>query len=228
MLVVSSSVGMLYGILCNSTNLGPTVTLDSVLVVSVSGLEKGLVSTSTSGNNTDLGTDSRGHSLLSSRWETKTGSTLVLIVRYNNSECSGSAGESTTITNLCLNVTDDGSLRYRGKGENISYSEGGLLSAVNVLSSVHTLGGEHELVVPLVTVSVQELYLSNGCSATRVVEDLLNNSLDISVLLGVVNVTKLDGSLTGAGMSLENGGLTLPLCLWITRGDKNVLFQYKY
>jgi len=219
MLVISSSMGMLYGILSNSTNLGPAITLDGVFVVGISGLEKGLVGTSTSGNNTDLGTDTRRNSLLSSRWKTKTGGSLVLIVGYNYSEGSGSTGESTTVTNFGLNVTDDGSLRYGGNGKDISYSEGGLLSAVNVLSSVHTLGGEHELIVPLVTVGVQELNFGNGGSTTRVVKDLLYNSLDVSVLLGVIDVTKLDSSLTVKGMSLENGGLTLPLCLWITRGD---------
>ena len=44
-------------------------------------------------------------------------------------------------------------------------------------------------------------------------EDLLHDTTDVSTTFGVVDGSKLDGSLTGAGVSLEDGGLTLPLCL---------------
>jgi hypothetical protein len=213
MLVISSSMGMLYGILSNSTNLRPTVTLDSVLVVSGTSLEKGLISTSTSSNNSDLSTNSRGNSLLSSRRKAKTGGSLIVIVGNNNSKGSGSTGESTTVTNLSLNIAHNGSLRHRGKRKNISYGKSSLLSAVNVLSGVHTLSSEHEFIVPLETVSVKELNLGNGCSSTRVVHDLLDDSTDVSVLLSIVDSAKLDGTLTGTRVRLEDGGFTLSLCL---------------
>lgn len=44
-------------------------------------------------------------------------------------------------------------------------------------------------------------------------DDLLDDSLDVSVFLGVVNGAEFDGSLTGAGVGFEDGGFTLPLRL---------------
>jgi hypothetical protein len=56
-LVVTTSVRMLDWILGHTSYLWPAVTLDSVLVVGVTGLEKGLVGTATSSNDTNLSTD---------------------------------------------------------------------------------------------------------------------------------------------------------------------------
>jgi len=56
-LMVTTTVGMLYGVLGNTTNLGPAVALDGILVVGTACLEEGLVGTATAGDDTDLGTD---------------------------------------------------------------------------------------------------------------------------------------------------------------------------
>jgi hypothetical protein len=55
-LVVSSSVGMLDGVHGNTTNNGPSVLLDSELVVSTSSLQDGLIDTSSTSDDTDHGT----------------------------------------------------------------------------------------------------------------------------------------------------------------------------
>mmetsp|Transcript_22499 Transcript_22499/g.37052 ORF Transcript_22499/g.37052 Transcript_22499/m.37052 type:complete len:312 (+) Transcript_22499:1157-2092(+) len=212
-LVVTSSEGMLHGVLSNTTNLGPAVTLHGVLVVGTSSLKQRLVGTSTSGNNTDLGTDIGLDSLLSSRRKAETGGSLVLIVGDDNSEAARSTGKSTTVTNLGLNVAHNGTLGHLAQRKNISNGQGGLLSAVDELTGVHTLSSNHKLSVPLVTVSIQELDLGNGSTTTRVVHDVLDNTTDVSTTFSVVDGTKLHGSLAGADVSLEDGGLTLPLCL---------------
>mmetsp|Transcript_11239 Transcript_11239/g.24792 ORF Transcript_11239/g.24792 Transcript_11239/m.24792 type:complete len:214 (-) Transcript_11239:30-671(-) len=206
---------MLHRILSHSPNLGPAVPLNGVLVVGTSSLEEGLIGTSTSGDNSDLGTDVGRDGLLSSRGKTETGGSLVLIVRDDNCEASRSTGEGTTVTDLGLNVADDGSLGHLLQRKNISAVQGSLLTTVNELSSVHTLGRNHKLSVTLETVSVQELNLSNGSSPTRIMENLLHNAADVSTTLGVVDGTELDGSLTGAGVCLEDGGLTLSLGLYV-------------
>jgi hypothetical protein len=46
---------MLHRILGHTTNLGPAVTLDSILVVGTSSLEKWLIGTSASRHDTNLG-----------------------------------------------------------------------------------------------------------------------------------------------------------------------------
>lgn len=120
MLVVATTVRVLYGVLCHTTNLGPAIALDGVLVVGPSGLEQGLVGTTTTGDNTNLRPDSRGDRLFTTRWEAETGGALVLVVRHDNGKGSRAAGKGSTITALGLNVADDGPLRNHVEGEDVS------------------------------------------------------------------------------------------------------------
>jgi hypothetical protein len=68
MLMVTSSMRMLHGILGYSTNLGPAVALDGIFVEGTSGLQQRLVGTASSGDDTNLGTDTGRNSLLTTRW----------------------------------------------------------------------------------------------------------------------------------------------------------------
>ena len=213
MLMVTTTVGMLYGILGNTTNLRPAVTLDGILMVGTAGLEEGLVGTATSGDDTDLGTDVGGDSLLATRGEAKAGGALLIVVRNDNSETAGATGEGTTVTDAGLDVADDGTLGDGPEGQDIADIESCLLTAVNELSGVHALGGDEELSVTLVAVGVKELDLGDRSATTGIVDDLLDNSTDVAVLLGVVDGTELHGTLAGADVSLEDGGLALALGL---------------
>jgi len=212
-LVVTSSVGMLHGVLGYTTNLGPAVALDGILVVGTSGLQQWLVGTTSSGDDTNLGTDGGGDGLLSSGWKSELGGSLFLVVGDDNGIGTRGTGKGTTVTTLGFDVANDGSLGHRVQGEDVSAGQGRLLSAVNELSGVHTLGTEEQFVVLLVSVGVVELDLADGGSSTGVVNDLLDGSLDVTLLLGKVERSELDGSLAGAGVRLEDGGLTLSLCL---------------
>ena len=212
-LVVTTTVGMLYGVLSNTTNLGPAVALDGVLVVSTTSLEKRLVGTSTTGNNTNLSTDVGLDGLLTSGGKTKTGGALVLIVGDNDSEAARTTGEGAAITDLGLDVADDGTLGDGGKRKDVSYIKGGLLTTVDELAGVHALGGDDELSITLVTVGVEELNLGDGSTTTGVMNDLLDDTTDVAMLLGVVDGTKLRSTLAGTGVRVEDGGLTLTLGL---------------
>lgn len=213
MLVVTSSVGMLYGVLSYTTNLRPAVALDGVLVVGTSGLQQRLIGTATSGNNTNLGTDGGRDSLLSSGWKSKLGGSLLFVVGDNNGVGTRAAGECTTVSELGLDVADNGSLRDRSQRQDVTAGKAGLLSAVDELSAVHTFGTEEQFVVSLVSVLVQELNTADRGTSTRVVHDLLDGSSDVTLLLGIVERSKLARSLSGAGVRLEDGRLTLSLCL---------------
>ena len=213
MLVVTSSVGMLYGVLSYTTNLRPAVALDGVLVVGTSGLQQRLIGTATSGNNTNLGTDGGRDGLLSSGWKSKLGGSLLFVVGDNNGVGTRAAGECTTVSELGLDVADNGSLRDRSQRQDVTAGKAGLLSAVDELSAVHTFGTQEQFVVSLVSVLVQELNTADRGTSTRVVHDLLDGSSDVTLLLGIVERSKLARSLSGAGVRLEDGRLTLSLCL---------------
>mmetsp|Transcript_17536 Transcript_17536/g.24365 ORF Transcript_17536/g.24365 Transcript_17536/m.24365 type:complete len:234 (-) Transcript_17536:20-721(-) len=213
MLMVTTTMGMLYGILCHTTNLGPAVTLDTVLVVGISSLQKGLIGTSTSSDDTNLGTDIGGDSLLTSRRQTKTSGSLIFVVGDNDSKGTGSTGKGTTVTNLGFDVADNGTLGDRGERQDVSNSQGGLTSTVDELTSVHTLGTKQKFRVTLVTVGVQELNLGHGGTTTGIVHNVLDDTTNVTALLRIVQRTKLDGTLTGTGVGCENRPLTLSLNL---------------
>jgi hypothetical protein len=217
--MVTSSERVLYGVFSYTTNLGPAVTLDGILVVCTSSLEQRLISSTSSSDNADLSTNCGRNGLLSSRRKSETGGSLVFIVGDNNGKGTRASGKSTTISLLGLNVADNGSLRDDLQRKNISDSQGGLLSTINELASVHTLSADEKFVVSLVTVSIQELDLGKRSSSTGVMNDLLDNSTDISLLFGIVQSSELDSTLSGSGMRLENSGLTLTLGLQSTRKE---------
>jgi hypothetical protein len=221
MLMITSSKGMLHWIFGHTTHLGPAVTLDGVLVVSTSSLEKGLIGTATSGNNTDLCSDTRWDGFLSTRRQTQTGGSLIFVVSDDNSKGTTASCKTSTVSSLGFDVTDDGSFRDARKGQDISDSQSSLLSAVYELTSVHTLGTDEEFSITVVVVCVQELNLGNGGTSARVVQDFLDHTANVTFLFSKVQRTELDGTLAGARVRLEDGGLTLTLSLWIWKEKKD-------
>jgi len=204
---------MLHRVLGHTTNLRPTVPLYSILVVGTSGLQERFVGSATSSNNTNLGTDLGAHSFLTTRWETQTGGTLVVVVRDDNSEATRPTGKGSSIADFGFDIAHNGSLRYLLEGKNVTASQGSLLPAVNELASVHALRGNHEFSVTLVAVCVQELNLGHRSSTSRIVEDLLDDTTDIAATFGVVDGTKFDSTLASADVRLEDGGFTPSLGL---------------
>jgi hypothetical protein len=83
-LVITTTKGMLHGILGHTTNLGAAIALDGVLVKGATGLEERLVGTTALGDNTNLRADGRRNSLFPTREQTKASCALFIIVRHNN------------------------------------------------------------------------------------------------------------------------------------------------
>merc|ERR1712151_1467303 len=133
-LMVTTTMRMLDGIHRNTSNLRPAVSLDLVLVVSVTSLEKRLIKTTTTSNNTDHSTASGRNGLLDTRRKLDAG-LVVITVGDDGGVVTRSTSEHTTVSSLALNVAD-GKL--------------GLVTAVNKLSSVHALSSNEEFLLELV------------------------------------------------------------------------------
>jgi hypothetical protein len=221
MLMVTSTVRMLHGILGYTTNLGPVITLDGILVVGTSGLEQGLVGTTSTGNNTNLGTHGRRNRFLSTRRKTQTGCSLFFIVSDNNSKGARASSKGTTVATLGFNVADNGTFGDSVQGQDVTDGQGSLLSAVNKLSRVHAFGTQEVFGVSLIPVSVQKLNPGDGSTTTRVVQDFLDNTANVTFLFGIIQRTELDGTLARTHMGLEDGGFTLTLCLLVVVGEEN-------
>lgn len=83
-------------------------------------LEQGLVDPSSSSNDANSGTGSSGHGLLSTTGQTDAGLVVVRRVSDDGGVVSGCAGKSTTVTDLLLNVADDGTLGALTYGDDVS------------------------------------------------------------------------------------------------------------
>ncbi len=138
-LMVSSSVGMVDGVHSNTTSLGPRVALDAVLVVSTTGLQQGLVNTTTSSNDTNGGTSGREDDLLGTGGELDAGLAIIGVVANDGGVTTGGTGESTTVTDGLLNVADNGTLGHGAQRKDVTDVQGSLLTAVDELTSVGTL-----------------------------------------------------------------------------------------
>lgn len=161
-LVVTTTVRVVDGVHSHTTSAGPRVPLDLELVVSTTGLEQGLVDTSTAGNDTDGGTRGRGDGLLGTGGETDTRGLAVGVVANDGGVVTRGTGERTTVTGLLLDVADDGTFGERREGENVGNVESGLLTAVDELAGGETLGSDEGLDTGAVLVRVTEGNLGKG------------------------------------------------------------------
>ena len=212
-LVVTSSVGMLHRILRDTTNFRPAIALHRVFVVSSSSLEKGLVGTSSSSYNSNLSTDCRWDCLFASRRKAETSGSLVLIVCDHNREGTTGACKRTTVAKLGFYIANNRSLGHAVQRQDVPNSQGSLLPAVDELTGVHAFRAQKEFGVSFIAVGIQELDFRNRSSTTRVVDNVLNDTPNVSMLLSIVQWTEFHGTLACSYMGLENGGFTLTLRL---------------
>ena len=85
-LVVTTIVGVINGVSCDTTNLGPLVALGPVLVAGTAGLGDGLVHTASTGDDADHGTAVRVHGLARAGGELDTGHGFIIDMRNSRDE----------------------------------------------------------------------------------------------------------------------------------------------
>lgn len=210
-LMVTTTVGMVDGVHSHTSGLGPRVSLDLVLVEGSAGLEQGLVDSSTTGNNTNDTSGGRRNNLLGSGGELDSGLTLVNVVANNDNVVTGGSANGTSVTGVLLNVGENGTLGDGAERENVTDVQGSLLTGVDELASVDTLVGNEGLGSLLVLVRVSEDNLGKGSTSTGVMDNLLDNTSDVSVSLGVIEISELGSTLSQTGVGGEDGASTLSL-----------------
>jgi hypothetical protein len=220
MLVVTTTVRMLHRVHGNTSNLRPAVTLDSVLVVGATSLQHRLVNTTTSSNDTD-GTTAIGlDGLLGTRWESDTSGVGFRVVCDDGSVVTRSASKLTSVTRALLNVGDDATFRKSLKRQTVSDLQLGLLTAVHELTGVETLNGDEVQVVLSELVDLAELDLGERGTTSGIVNDVFDDTLDVSITLGVIKRTKLGSSLPVGIVGFENRSTTLTLSTNDTTHDE--------
>ena len=156
MLVVTTTVRMVNRVHSNTTSTGPVVALGLVLVVRTAGLQEGLVNSSTARNDTDGCTCAAADGLLCTRGETNASLVVLSRVADNSRVVPARPRKRTAVTDLLLDVGDDGTFGELGDGDDVANGEGSLLAAVDEGTGVETLGGDESLLAELVAVGVTE------------------------------------------------------------------------
>jgi hypothetical protein len=203
MLVVTTTVGMVNRVHSHTTSTGPAVALGLELVERTTSLEQGLVDTATAGDDTDRGTSRARDRLLCARGQTNASLVLVGRVANDGRVVARRAGERTAVPDLLLHVADDSTLRALGNREDVADGESSLLAGVDECASVEALSRDESLLAELVAVRVAENDAREGCAATSVVDDLLDDAADVAVALGKVERPELGRVLVVVRVRLE-------------------------
>jgi len=211
MLMVTTTVRMVDGVHGNTTSLGPAVALDGELMLSTRSLQERLVRSATTSNNTDHASGAAADNLLGTRWELDTGLALIGVVSNDGDVVARSAGESSPVTDLLLDVGNNGTLGDGSQRQDVADRQTGVLSSVDELTSVQSLGSDEGLGVKLELVGVAELNTGERCTSARIVDYLLDNAADISVTLSEVERTEFGWGNTQAGVGCEDAASTFTL-----------------
>jgi hypothetical protein len=103
-------------------------------------------------------------------------------------------------------------LSKRTDGEDVANLELSLLAGVDGLAGVNALSSNEGLLHNLVLVRVTELDGGEGSTTSGVVDDALNDTTNIAVTLGEIEVAVLSSTLSVSNVSVKNGIVTLTLC----------------
>jgi len=203
-LMVTTTMRVVHRVHGNTLHIGPSVTLCLVLPVGVTGLKQRLVGTTTTGDDADHGTAGGAKSLLGTRGELHTGLALIGVVADDGGVVAASTSKVSTVSGLLLDVADDGTFGHLTDGKNVTDGQSSVLAAVNKLSGVETLRGDEEAANSGVTIGVTELHTCKRSTTPGVVNDLTNNTLHVTVTLGVIDRAELCRSLPVSGVCLED------------------------
>lgn len=204
---------------CFNTSTLPTTTSSSPHLISdhfsesgdFARTQQGLVGTATTGNNADHATRAAVENLLGARGQLNAGLPLIGVVADDGNVVARGTAQSAAVANLLLDVRDDGTLRDGGQGQNVADGQGGVLAGVDELTGVHALVRNEGLGVLLEPVGVAEDNAGERSTTAGVVDDLLHNTANVALALGIVEGPELGGRLPEAGDGLEDAASTFPL-----------------
>ncbi|KAF4394392.1 hypothetical protein G4B88_018542 [Cannabis sativa] len=97
-----------------------------------------------------------------------------------------SPSKDTTVTDVVLDVANNGTFRERSERKNITHNEIGLLSTVDELTRVQTLGGDEKLLLVLVPERVTEGDSGQWGTSSWVVDDVSDHTFQVTIALAEV------------------------------------------
>merc|ERR1719206_35047 len=202
---------MLNGVHAHTTHLGPAVTLHLVLVISTTSFQQRFVDTTTTSNNTNARTVERRDHFLDTRRQLDSSHSCVFVVGDNSSVTARCSSQLSTIARFLFHIADDGTLRHNSHRKDVSNLQCCLLPTVDKLTGMHTLSGNEEFLSQFELVRISEDDNSKWSTSTRVMDDLLDNSFDVTISFSIVQRSQFCCSLSKFLMSSENTSGTFSL-----------------
>jgi len=210
-LMVTTTVRVFNRVHCNTADMGPAVALNAIFVVRASSFHDRLLGTSSASNNADHTAAVRVDRLLHARRQADASRVRISIVRDDGGVVAGSTSNSTTVSVSFLNVTNNSTFGHSTNGKNVANGQLGLLSAKDKLSGVHTFSADENFFLSFVLVRMSEMHPGKRSTSARVMHDLLDNTLGVSVAFSKVQQTVLSSSLASSDVRLEDRAGTLAL-----------------
>jgi len=209
--MVTATVRMLDRVHSDTTNLRPRVSLSLVLEVGSSSLEHGLVDSSSSGDDSDHRSIAGRNRLLRTRWQLYLRFVLIGVMGDDGGVVARCSGEFAAISQLLLELADDGSLWHGTDGHDVTDGQRRLLSTIDKLTSVHAFDGDERLLALLKLVWISEFDDGQRRASAWVVNDILYHSFDVSVTLGIIGGPQSSGSFAMFVVGRENGSRSLTI-----------------
>jgi hypothetical protein len=211
MLLVTTTVGMLDGVHSDTSNSGPSVSLGSVLVGRSTSLEEGLVGSLATSNNTNHGSVVTLDGLSDTGRKSNSGSGTLFGVTDNDGGGTGSSSVGATITELGLNVGNDGTFGHLINRHDVANGQTGFLSCVDVHSRVHSLDSNEVLSALFVSVLVSEDNFGERSTSAGVMDNVPHNTLNVTLSLGIIDSSEAGGCNSFTSVCFESSGFTVTL-----------------
>merc|ERR1719431_87573 len=209
--MVTTTVRMLDGIHGHTTNLRPRVPLSLVFEVGSAGLQQRFVDSSSTGDDADHRAVAGRNRLLRSRWQFHFRPSHIRVVGDDGGVVAGSSGQFAAISQLFLQLADDGSLGHGADWHHVADGQRRLLAAVDELTRVHALDGDERLLALLEFVGISKLDDGQRCAASGVVNDVFDDAFDVAVAFGVVGSAEAGGAFSMFVVRREDGSRSLTL-----------------
>jgi len=209
--MVTTTVGMLDGVHGDTSDSGPVSLLGVRAVVAGVGAEHRLVSSLAASANANHGSAASEDGLADTGGESDTRLLAILGVADHDSGGAGGTGKGATVTELSLNVGDNGALRHLVDGENVADSERSFGATIDELAGVHAFDSDEKLSVLLEFVLVSENDFGKRGATAGVMHNVLDDSLDVTFSLSEVQGSEGRGCDSLRGVGLEDRAATTSL-----------------
>jgi len=212
MLMITTTMGMFNWVHCNTSDSWPMISLCLHLVPGVGSLKKRLIGSLSSSANSNHGSAATNDGLSGSWWKSNSG--LLTIIRVTNDDRWSTWGSSewSSVSDLTFNIADDGTFWHLVHWDDISDGKRCFDSGIDELAGVHSFDSDEVLNSLLVSVCISEGNLCKWCSSAWIMNDILHNTLQVSLFLTIVESSESRWSNSVSAARCKNKTTSVSLC----------------